>query len=132
MKKNRDKPSAQPDKAARQAEEKRFARAEQACRRILDILALEAMDALFASAERAGQYAGMCRIHARKLRNGKVISPADFNAAVEVCTAAERCRQAVPESTLAAHAACAPLLAEMLENAAVVQEDMRRLKTAQR
>jgi hypothetical protein len=40
----------------------------------------------------------MAGIHYRKIRNGKVLGAADFNAAVEVCTAARRCLQQLDAS----------------------------------
>ena len=40
----------------------------------------------------------MAGIHYRKIRNGKVLGAADFNAAVEVCTAARRCLQQLDSS----------------------------------
>ncbi|WP_159876548.1 MULTISPECIES: hypothetical protein [Aquitalea] len=82
--------TAQP---ARLAEQKRFQRTEDACRRIMDLLFGMQRAERFNEEELAGKYAIMAGIHYRKIRNGKVLGAADFNAAVEVCTAARRCLQ---------------------------------------
>jgi hypothetical protein len=77
--------TAQP---ARLAEQKRFQRTEDACRHIMDLLFGMQRAERFNQEELAGKYATMAGIHYRKIRNGKVLGAADFNAAVEVCTAA--------------------------------------------
>ncbi|BBF85355.1 hypothetical protein DLM_1738 [Aquitalea magnusonii] len=91
---NKPKP-AQP---SRLAEQKRFQRTEDACRRIMDLLFAMQRAERFAEGELAGKYAIMAGIHYRKIRHGKVMSAADFNAAVEVCTAARRCLQQLDAS----------------------------------
>lgn len=78
------------DSALRQAADKRHAQAEAACRTVLDTFAALAEDSAWQGCEMAVKYAQMAAVYARKIRNGRVISPADFNAAVEVCTAARR------------------------------------------
>jgi hypothetical protein len=87
--------TAQP---ARLAEQKRFQRTEDACRHIMDLLFGMQRAERFNQEELAGKYATMAGIHYRKIRNGKVLGAADFNAAVEVCTAARRCLQQLDAS----------------------------------
>jgi hypothetical protein len=90
------KPNA--NQGIRLAEQKRFQRTEEACRRIMDQLFAMQRANRFAEGELAEKYAIMAGIHYRKVRNGKVMGPADFNAAVEVCTAARRCLQQLDAS----------------------------------
>ncbi|TIC80553.1 hypothetical protein [Crenobacter intestini] len=76
--------------AARAAAQQRHARAQAACQAVLAAFdALEAADG-FTGHDTARQYAQMCRVYAAKLRNGNVLSSADFDVAVKLCTAARR------------------------------------------
>ena len=46
--------------------------------------------------ERAWQYAQMARVYFKKLRNGRVLSSADFDITVLLATAVQRALQAEP------------------------------------
>ena len=98
--------------ATRLAEQKRFMRTEEACRRIMDLLFAMQRASRFTEGDLAEKYAIMAGIHYRKVRNGKVMGPADFNAAVEVCTAARRCLQQLDGN----------LLFEQLPDSAALQQ----------
>lgn len=115
--------AAQP---ARTAEQKRLQRTEDACRRIMDQLFAMQRAERFADQELAGKYAVMAGIHYRKIRNGKVLGAADFNAAVEVCTAARRCLQQL-DSTFAF--ADSTMLQECLQQIDMVLGDYQQLKS---
>lgn len=97
---NKNGKAGKPNTAqgVRLAEQKRFQRTEEACRRIMDQLFAMQRANRFTEGELAEKYAVMAGIHYRKVRNGKVLGPADFNAAVEVCTAARRCLQQLDAS----------------------------------
>lgn len=83
-----------PAKAAapqdKQAALKRFAQAEQVCLQLQTLFAALADDERWQAHDMAPKYAQMAGVYQRKIRNNKVLSAADFNAAVEVCTAARR------------------------------------------
>ncbi|RXZ42014.1 hypothetical protein [Crenobacter cavernae] len=84
-----------PVNAAKAAELKRFALAEAACQAVMQVFAvMEKSDAL-AEHETARQYAQKAGVFYRKIRNGKILSPADFNLAVELCAAGRRALQAL-------------------------------------
>lgn len=97
---NKNGKAGKPNTAqgTRLAEQKRFQRTEEACRRIMDQLFAMQRANRFTEGELAEKYAVMAGIHYRKVRNSKVLGPADFNAAVEVCTAARRCLQQLDAS----------------------------------
>jgi hypothetical protein len=111
---NKNGKSGKPNasQGARLAEQKRFLRTEEACRRIMDQLFSMQRASRFTEGDLAEKYAIMAGIHYRKVRNGKVLGPADFNAAVEVCTAARRCLQQLD----------AGLLFEQLPDSAALQQ----------
>ena len=77
------------------AERARFALAESACQ-LADQLLGE-----LASTEAAAARLRTLRVYWRKVRNGKVLSAADFNAAVDVCRSAERVLEALDAPALA-------------------------------
>ncbi|MCW3478584.1 hypothetical protein OL229_03245 [Neisseriaceae bacterium JH1-16] len=87
--------TAKPNQAAKAAELKRFALAEAACQAVMQLFAVMEKNGELAEHEKARQYGQMASIHYRKIRNGKVLSPGDFNAAVELCTAGRRALQAL-------------------------------------
>jgi hypothetical protein len=87
--------TASPAQTAKAQLTKRFALAETACRTVMGVFGeMEKADG-FAEHETARQYAQMAGVFYRKIRNGKVLSPSDFNVAVELCTAARRALQAL-------------------------------------
>jgi len=118
-----DKVKAKP--VPRQAELKRLARTEEACRIIMDHLFSMLRQEQFAQHELAGKYAVMASIHYRKIRNGKVLGAADFNAAVEVCNAAKRCLQEFKSDDNAA------MLSEIARQVEAVLSDYQQLKSGQ-
>ena len=121
-----DKPRAKA--APRTPEQKRWLRAEEACRQAMDQLFAMQRAERFANNELAGKYAVMAGIHYRKIRNGKVLGAADFNAAVEVSTATRRCLQQL-DATLAFTALQdGPALLAVLQQIDGVLEDYRQLK----
>ncbi|MDN0085192.1 hypothetical protein QU487_21015 [Crenobacter sp. SG2305] len=87
--------TAKPSQVAKTAELKRFALAEAACQAVMQLFAVMDKSGAFTEHETARQYAQMASVYYRKIRNGKVLSPADFNASVELCTAARRALQAL-------------------------------------
>lgn len=86
------KSSTQPDAAMQAAMLKRFERAQAACHAVIS--AFDGFDTAGGfeadTREPAYKYAQMCRVYAKKLRNSKVLSSADFDIAVGLCTAARR------------------------------------------
>lgn len=77
------------------AERTRFALAESACQ-LADQLLGE-----LASTEPAAARLRTLRVYWRKVRNGKVLSAADFNAAVDVCRSARRVLEVLEASVQA-------------------------------
>lgn len=118
--------AAQP---ARLAEQKRLQRTEEACRHIMDLLFGMQRAERFAEGELAGKYAVMAGIHYRKIRNGKVLGAADFNAAVEVCTAARRCLQQLDSSLSFATLPDSAALQQALLQIDAVLADYQQLKS---
>jgi hypothetical protein len=118
--------TAQP---ARLAEQKRFQRTEDACRRIMDLLFGMQRAERFNEEELAGKYATMAGIHYRKIRNGKVLGATDFNAAVEVCTAARRCLQQLDSTLTFADLPDSKSLQEALPLIDSVLADYQQLKS---
>ncbi|MCP9758942.1 hypothetical protein EGI20_06380 [Aquitalea sp. S1-19] len=84
------KSSTQPDAAMQAATLKRFERAQAACHAVISAFDGFETDGGFEAREPAYKYAQMCRVYAKKLRNSKVLSSADFDIAVGLCTAARR------------------------------------------
>ena len=82
--------AAKPNKEANAQLAKRLARADAAVNAVWSLLDSLLADDGLAAQPLAEKYAQMAGVYFRKIRNGRVISPADFNAAVEVCTAARR------------------------------------------
>ncbi|MDN0075396.1 hypothetical protein QU481_10890 [Crenobacter sp. SG2303] len=87
--------TAKPGQIAKTVELKRFVLAEAACQAVMQLFAVMDKSGEFAEHETARQYAQMASVYYRKIRNGKVLSPADFNASVDLCTAARRALQAL-------------------------------------
>ncbi|WP_024302473.1 hypothetical protein [Pseudogulbenkiania sp. MAI-1] len=121
--------TAKPGRDARLAQEKRLARAEQACQALMAAFTdLENAGALDAH-DTARQYLQMCRVHYRKIRNGKVLGPADFNAAVDVCTSARRALLALDPALNFDNFTTADTLRDILQQADGVLSDYQQLKT---
>ena len=103
-----------PASAERQAADKRHARAEAACHTVLQLFASLEEDSAWQACEMAMKYGQMAAVYARKIRNCRVISAPDFNAAVEVCTSARRALRSLDaELVFAGH----PRQAELAEAA---------------
>lgn len=121
--------TAKTGRDAKLALEKRLGRAEAACQTLMTAFtALENSGELDAH-ETARQYLQMCRVHFRKIRNGKVLGPADFNAAVDVCTSARRALLALDPALSFEGWATAATLQEVLRHADGVLGDYQQLKT---
>ncbi|WP_199051857.1 hypothetical protein [Aquitalea sp. ASV15] len=121
-----DKPRSKA--AARTPEQKRWLRAEEACRHAMDQLFAMQRGERFADNELAGKYAVMAGIHYRKIRNGKVLGAADFNAAVEVSTATRRCLQQLDATLSFSALQDGPALLAVLQQIDGVLADYRQLK----
>jgi hypothetical protein len=92
--------SSPASRQIQQDEKKRWQQAESACHTVADILFSWLRECGDSAPEAARQYASMTAIHYRKLRNGKVISPGDFDICVDVCRHALRTLQSL-DATLA-------------------------------
>lgn len=124
------KPSAaQPNRDARLAQEKRLARAEAACQALMTAFTTLENSGELDTHDTARQYVQMCRVHFKKIRNGKVLGPTDFNAAVDVCTSARRALLALDPALGFEGWASATTLQEVLRQADGVLGDYQQLKT---
>lgn len=79
----------------KQQEQQRFGQAETACQLAMNLFASLEEDAAWQACELACKYAQMATVYGRRIRNGKVLCAADFNAAVEVCTSVRRALRAL-------------------------------------
>ncbi|KZE35157.1 hypothetical protein EV683_10959 [Crenobacter luteus] len=114
--------------AAKSAEAQRYARAEAACQALMQLFATMDKGGAFAAHETAQQYARVCALHYRKIRNGRVLSPGDFNLAVELCTAGLRALRALEAPAGYAGWPQAEALAGAERHAAAVLRDYRALR----
>jgi hypothetical protein len=115
--------TASPTQAAKAQLTKRFALAESACHAVMGVFGEMEKAAAFGEHETARQYAQMAGVFYRKIRNGKVLSPSDFNVAVELCTAARRALQALdPELQFASWPQAEALLEAARLSDAVLKE----------
>lgn len=121
--------AAKPGRDAKLALEKRLARAEAACQALMEAFATLENDGELDAHDTARQYMQMSRVHFRKIRNGKVLGAADFNAAVDVCTSARRALLALDPTLGFDGWADAATLQEVLRHADGVLDDYRQLKT---
>ncbi|SMF43080.1 hypothetical protein [Pseudogulbenkiania subflava] len=121
--------TANPSRDARLASEKRLARAEKACQSLMAAFTELENAGVLDAHDTARQYLQMCRVHYRKIRNGKVLGPADFNAAVDVCTSARRALLALDPALSFASFPTAEALCTILQQADVVLGDYQQLKT---
>lgn len=87
--------TASPSNAEKAVLLKRYALAEAACHAMMGVLVPMEKAEAFSEHETARQYAQMARVYYHKIRNGKVLSPGDFNTAVDVCTAGRRALKAL-------------------------------------
>ncbi|MDH0340105.1 hypothetical protein [Chromobacterium haemolyticum] len=85
------KAATKPQAQQRQQQDKRWNAAEQACREIMALL--EALGPSLAAQQTATQYAQMAAVYYKKIRNGRVMSPGDFNLAADVAASARRALQ---------------------------------------
>jgi hypothetical protein len=115
--------AANPANAAKAVLAKRYALAEAACHAVMGVLVPMEKAEAFAEHETARQYAQMARVYYHKIRNGKVLSPGDFNTAVDVCTAARRALKALdPELKFADWPQAEALLEAERQASAVLRE----------
>lgn len=119
--------TAAPSTAAKAAQTKRHAIAEAACHTIMSTFAHLAETEGFVGFETARQYAQMAGVYYRKIRNGKIISPADFNLAVDVCTAARRALLALDADLQFANRPDGEALREAVRLAESVLQEYRAL-----
>lgn len=87
------KAASKPQAQQRQQQDKRWSAAEQACREIMALL--EALSPGLEAQQTAAQYAQMAAVYYKKIRNGRVLSPGDFNLAADVAASARRALQAL-------------------------------------
>ncbi|MGR2662893.1 hypothetical protein ACUXVY_15025 [Chromobacterium haemolyticum] len=85
------KAATKPQAQQRQQQDKRWNAAEQACREIMSLL--EALEPSLAAQQTSAQYAQMAAVYYKKIRNGRVLSPGDFNLAADVAASARRALQ---------------------------------------
>ncbi|MBI3145146.1 MAG: hypothetical protein HYZ18_07775 [Pseudogulbenkiania sp.] len=121
--------AAKPGRDAKLALEKRLARAETACQVLMTAFATLENDGELERHDTVRQYVQMCRVHFKKIRNGKVMGPADFNLAVDVCTTARRALLALDPALSFDGWAAAVTLQEALRHADGVLDDYQQLKT---
>lgn len=131
---HKKKSSSKPGQQAKRAQEQRYQQAEAASRALMECLTQLEDAGQLAASERASQYANTTRAYFRRLRNGKVLSPADFTAAADVCQSARRALQALdPELAFADLASAEALRAALAAGDAAIaafQEIKRGGKTA--
>ncbi|MCD5360231.1 hypothetical protein [Chromobacterium aquaticum] len=87
------KAASKPQAQQRQQQDKRWSSAEQACREIMALL--DTLDPSLDAQQTASQYAQMAAVYYKKIRNGRVLSPGDFNLAADVAASARRALQAL-------------------------------------
>lgn len=114
---------------AKLALEKRLARAEAACQALMAAFTTLENDGELDTHDTARQYVQMSRVHFKKIRNGKVLGPADFNAAVDVCTSARRALLALDPALDFEGWRAVDTLREVLRQADGVLGDYQQLKT---
>ena len=84
-----------PSRQAQQEEKKRWQLAETECRALADTLFQWLRAQGDNAPETARQYCAMTAVHYRRLRNGRVISPGDFDICIEVSRHALRTLQSL-------------------------------------
>ncbi|AXE33001.1 hypothetical protein [Chromobacterium phragmitis] len=117
-----------PGQQERRAQEQRYLQAEQACRLLTGLLEELATEGRLDDNEAASQYLNSTRAYFRRIRNGKVMGPADFTAAADVCASARRALAALDPELAFAGLPQAPALGAALDQGARVIEDMKRVK----
>ncbi|GGY19347.1 hypothetical protein [Paludibacterium paludis] len=123
------KKSAPAARSAKTEDQRRFLRAEEGCRSTLDELLTLEREGGLSSHETAAQYVRMALIYYKRIRNGKVMGPADFNHAVDVATAARRAMSALdPALEFCGHPR-QERLAAALRHADGILADYQALKT---
>ncbi len=119
---------AKPATAAKTEDVRRFQRAELACNSAMDCLCQLDREGGLASYETAAQYLRMAQIYYKRVRNGKVMGPADFNHAVDVVTAARRALLAIDEQLEFAGWDAQTDMRDVLQKIDGVLADYRQLK----
>lgn len=122
---SKPKKSPSPIRTQRDADTRRYTQAEEACRSVDGFLAALARDGVLEQHESARQYAQMANVYYKKIRNGRVMGPADFNLADKVCEAAEHALQRLAPVLSGAHL---ETLQHTLRQAQATREAMRQLK----
>jgi hypothetical protein len=118
-----------PNRQAQQEEKKRWQLAEAACRTLADTLFQWSRDAGDHAPEAARQYCAMMAVHYRKLRNGRVLSPGDFDICVEVSRHALRTLQSLDASLEFADWPRGEALRQALQSAQWVLAALQKLKS---
>ncbi|WP_434635092.1 hypothetical protein [Chromobacterium sp. CV08] len=122
------KTATKPGQQQRRADEQRYAQAEQACRQLMSLLDALAAEGRLDGKETAAQYLNSTRAYYRRIRNGKVMGPADFTAAAEVCACAHRALAALDPALAFSGLPQADALGEALRLGALVIAEMKRIK----
>lgn len=117
-----------PGQQERRAQEQRYHHAEQACRQLTHLLETLAAAGALDDNEGAAQYLNSTRAYYRRIRNGKVMGPADFTAAADVCACARRALAALDPELAFADRPQAEALRQALEQGARVIEEMKQIK----
>ncbi|OHX17606.1 hypothetical protein BI343_11400 [Chromobacterium amazonense] len=122
------KTANKPGQQDRRAQEQRFAQAEQACRQLVSLLETMAAAGGLDGSETAAQYLNSTRAYYRRIRNGKVMGPADFTAAAEVCACSRRALAALDPTLAFDDLPQADALRQALRQGDLVIEQMRQIK----
>ncbi|MCD0494262.1 hypothetical protein LQD23_18465 [Chromobacterium violaceum] len=125
---NKKTAAPKPGQQQRRAQEQRYAQAEQACRRLVDLLETLAREGRLDGQETAAQCLNSVRAYYRRIRNGKVMGAADFAAAADVCASARRALAALDPTLEFAELPQPDALREALRQGALVIEEMKRIK----
>ncbi|UTH73639.1 hypothetical protein [Chromobacterium sp. IIBBL 290-4] len=122
--------SAKPGQQERRVQEQRYAQAESACRKLVDLLEALASEGRLDASETAAQYLNSARAYYRRIRNGKVMGPADFTAAADVCASSRRALTALDPELVFAALPQPDALREALAQGERVIAEMQKIKAA--
>ncbi|OHX10368.1 hypothetical protein [Chromobacterium sphagni] len=119
-----------PGQLDRRIQEQRYGQAEAACSRLTALLEDLAKDGRLDGNQQAGQYLNSTRAYYRRIRNGKVMGPADFTAAADVCASVRRALTALDPALAFAGLRQADDLQQALQQGALVEAEMQKIKAA--
>ncbi|WP_158677627.1 hypothetical protein [Chromobacterium vaccinii] len=125
---NKKTAAPKPSQQQRRVQDQRNTQAEAACRQLVGLLEAMAEEGRLDGQETAAQYLNSTRAYYRRIRNGKVMGPADFAAAADVCASVRRALAALDPSLEFAGLPQADALREALRQGALVMEEMKRIK----